>query len=156
MRVVTELFAAPNKEFTDTKKEYDASVNREMTMDRNLINALRGDQQAMISLVSNHIGMTLGGQRGARINQAVWNEAVGSVPLLDRIAARFDSRGLLSGVTLAPDQMRQMVQLAHEKVDILKQQLDDITKELTTPQGNTSGGRGGTTGGAGALPPGWK
>lgn len=70
------------KEYSDTKKDYEAAVDRMNTMDRNLANALRGDQQAMISLVANHIGMTLGGQKGARINQAVWNEAVQSAPWL--------------------------------------------------------------------------
>ena len=54
------------------------------TMDKNLKDALAGDQQAMLSLVANHIGMTLGAQKGARINQAVWNEAVESAPWLAR------------------------------------------------------------------------
>jgi hypothetical protein len=130
------------KEYSDTKKDYESSIDRMKTMDRNLTNALHNDQQAMLSLVANHIGMTLGGQKGARINQAVWNEAVQSAPWLERAKARFDSRGLLSGVTLAPEQMRQMVQLAHEKVDILKQHLDRLNAEY---------GRGGDVAGGGMV-----
>jgi len=155
VRVGQELFAGPNKEYQDTKKDYEASIDRMKTMDMNLANALKGDQQAMLSLVANHIGMTLGGQKGARINQAVWNEAVESSPWLARTAARFDGRGWLSGVTLAPEQMRQMVSLAHEKVDVLKQDLDRITQELSTPQGAAPTG-GAQPSGAGAIPQGWK
>lgn len=135
------------KEYSDTKKDYESSVDRMKTMDLNLANALRGDQQAMLSLVANHIGMTLGGQKGARINQAVWNEAVQSAPWLARAIARYDHRGLLSGVTLAPEQMRQMVQLAHEKVNILKQHLD----RLNTEYGRSSGGGGGSGVGNGGM-----
>jgi len=131
------------KEYSDTKKDYESSNDRMKTMDLNLANAMRGDQQAMLSLVANHIGMTLGGQKGARINQAVWNEAVQSAHLSARMIAKsfhqdangdyiFD--GWKTGVTLTPDQMRQMVALAHEKVNVLKQHLDRL---------NTEYGRGG-------------
>jgi hypothetical protein len=130
------------KDYIDTKTAYEASVDRTKTMDDNLRNALRGDQQAMISLVANHIGMTLGAQKGARINQAVWNEAVESAPWLARAVARFDNRGLLSGVTLAPEQMRQMVGLAHEKVDVLKQHLDRLNAERGIGVRNPGAGDG--------------
>ena len=119
------------KDYIDTKTAYEAAVDRTKTMDENLKNALQGDQQAMISLVANHIGMTLGAQKGARINQAVWNEAVESAPWLSRSGARFDSRGFLSGVTLTSEQMRQMDRLAHEKVNVLKQHLDRLNSERT-------------------------
>jgi hypothetical protein len=142
-RVGAPLFAAPNKDYTETKATYQAAVDRMSTMDKNLASALKGDQQAMLSLVANHIGMTLGGQKGARINQAVWNEAVETSPWIPRQAARFDSRGLLVGVTLAPEQMRQMVNLAHEKVDVLKDHLNRLQQELNlggqaAPQGGGS------------------
>jgi hypothetical protein len=138
------------KDYIDTKTAYEAAIDRTRTMDDNLKSALQGDQQAMISLVANHIGMTLGAQKGARINQAIWNEAVESTPWLARTNARFDSRGYLSGVTLAPEQMRQMVQLAHEKMDVLKQHLGRLNAERGV------GGAPKTGGTPGALPPGWK
>ena len=130
VQVGPELFAAPSKDYTAAKADLEGARDRANTMDRNLQSALKGDQQAMISLVSNHIGMTLGGQKGARINQAVWNEAVESVPYLNRIAAKWDSNGYLSGVTLAPEQMRQMVGLAHEKVAVLQDHVARIQQQL--------------------------
>lgn len=123
------------KDYADTKTAYEAAIDRTSTMDQNLTNALQGDQQAMLSLVANHIGMTLGAQRGARITRAVWDEAVESTPWLQRAAARFDERGFLSGVTLAPDQMRQMVRLAHEKVGTLKEHMDRLEKERRASTG---------------------
>jgi hypothetical protein len=75
--------------------------------------ALQGDQQAMLSLLTDHIGMTLGMQKGARITKDILNEAAQSQPWLSKIAARFDDRGYLSGVTLGPDQMRQMLELGY-------------------------------------------
>ncbi len=135
IKVGAPLFAAPSKEYTETKSEYDAAVTRMKTMDKNLVNALKGDQQAMLSLVANHIGMTFGAQKGAHITQSVWNEAVKTAPWPSKLGARFDSRGLLSGVTLAPDQMRQMVNLAHERVEVLKDAVSTLTQQLTAPPG---------------------
>ncbi len=105
---------------------YQSAVDRQRNMDTNLKKAKKGDQQAMLALVADHIGMTLGAQKGARINQAVWNEAIASTPWLDKLAAKFDERGFLSGVTLATEQMDSMVNLAHEKVGNLKQHVDDV------------------------------
>jgi hypothetical protein len=136
VRVGGELFAAPSKEYNDTRAAYDAAQDRVETMDKNLKDALNGDQQAMLSLVANHIGMTLGAQKGARINQAVWNEAVESAPWLERAKARFSpTTGYLSGVTLTPDQMKQMDHLAHEKADVLKHDLDRLQQQFSSPQG---------------------
>ena len=74
--------------------------------------AKSGDQQAMLAITANHIGMTLGQQKGAKISQAVWNEAVESAPFLVRAEAHFDpNTGLLSGIVLTPDQIDQMVEL---------------------------------------------
>lgn len=112
--------------YNEAAKDYQGAVDRARTMDENLHNALQGDQQAMLSLVANHIGMTLGAQRGARITRAVWDEAIQSTPWFQRIAAKFDDRGFLSGVTLAPEQMKQMVKLAHEKVGTLKDHVERV------------------------------
>src|SRR5271167_3252462 len=43
--------------------------------------ALEGNQQAMLSLLTNHIGMTLGAQKGARITQQILDEAQKSAPM---------------------------------------------------------------------------
>ena len=60
------------------------------------------DQQAMLNLLANHLGMTMGLQKGARITRDLYQEAAQSTPWLDKIGAKFDSRGYLSGVTLNP------------------------------------------------------
>jgi hypothetical protein len=118
-------YIAAKKEVTKADSDYDGAIDRQTTMHENLESALKGDQQAMLSLVANHIGMTLGAQKGARITRAVWDEATSSVPWLQKVEAKFDDRGYLSGVTLAPDQMRQMVALADQKVGILQ---DHVTR----------------------------
>jgi len=127
-----------SKDYIDTKAAYQGAIDRTSTMEENLKNALNGDQQAMLSLVANHIGMTLGMQKGARITRAVWDEAVESAPWLERIAARFDDRGYLTGVTLAPDQMRSMVRLAHEKTQTLKEHLDRLDAERGQSSSDTN------------------
>ena len=75
---------------------------------------LKGDQQAMLALLTDHIGMTLGLQKGARITKDILNEAQQSQPWLAKLEASFDDRGYLSGVKLGPDQMRQMLDLGYE------------------------------------------
>src|SRR6202012_695709 len=93
-----------------------------------------------LSLVANHIGMTLGAQKGARINQAVWNEAVASAPWAQTTYAKafhndpdtgdmvFD--GWKGGVNLTPEQMKQMVNLAHERYGTLQDSLKRIEERL--------------------------
>jgi hypothetical protein len=91
-------------------------------MQQNEKDALAGNQQAMLSLVANHIGMTLGAQKGARINQAVWNEAIASAPWLQSVEAKWGPDGYLSGVTITPQQIHQMVGLAKQRRDAQWQQ----------------------------------
>jgi hypothetical protein len=87
------------------------SEERLKVMRQNYRDGLGGDQQAMLSLLANHLGMTMGLQKGVRLNQALINEAQQSDPLLRRLKARFDKDGYLTGVTLTPEQMRSMVGL---------------------------------------------
>lgn len=95
---------------------YQDSQSRYDIMEQNVIAGKQGDQQAMLSLLANHLGMTMGLAKGARINQAIINEAQQSAPWLGRIQARFDDRGYLSGIVLTPEQMDQMVDLARNRV----------------------------------------
>lgn len=73
------------------------------------------DQQAMLNLLANHLGMTMGLQKGARLTKDIINEAKQSQPWLAGIQSKFDSDGYLSGVTLSPKQMRQMVDLGRSR-----------------------------------------
>ncbi len=93
-----------------------ASAERFNIMAKNYEDAIKNhDQQAMLSLLTNHIGMTLGAQKGARITKDIINEAIASRPWLKGLESKFDENGILSGVTLTPEQMRQMVSLGRER-----------------------------------------
>lgn len=100
-----------NESVKDVATARDADF-RWRQMNDSLPKALGGDQQAQTNILANHIGMTLGLQKGARITQAFWQEAQKSSPWLARVGARFDSRGYLSGVVLTKDQISQMMSLA--------------------------------------------
>lgn len=153
------------------KDAYIDALTRSNTMDQNIKDAQNGSQQAMLSLVANHIGMTLGAQKGARITRAVWDEAMASAPWLDTVAAKwfhedasgdkiFD--GYKSGVNLTPEQMTQMVDLAHQRRDVLKKNIDTIQEmygeDIATgeklkakAQGGKSAGKPKAAGGAGSA-----
>lgn len=73
------------------------------------------DQQAMLNLLANHLGMTMGLQKGARLTKDIIHEAQQSQPWLQGIQAHFDKDGYLSGVALSPTQMRQMVNLGQQR-----------------------------------------
>lgn len=101
----------------DVRKQYDTARDADERLDRmkaSYTKGLKGDQQAMLALLTDHIGMTLGMQKGARITKDILNEATQSQPWLAKIGAKFDDRGYLSGVALGPDQMRQMLDLGYE------------------------------------------
>ena len=106
-----------NKEDAALKKQvYTAytpvmdSAERFNVMSKNYEDAVKThDQQAMLSLLYNHMGMTMGLQKGARMTQALIMEAQKSQPWLQGIKAKFDGDGYLTGVTLSPGQMQEMV-----------------------------------------------
>jgi hypothetical protein len=86
------------------------------------------DQQAMLNLLANHLGMTMGLQKGARMTKDIINEAKQSQPWLQGIQSKFDKDGYLSGVTLSPNQMRQMVALGQSRY------AEDAKKSRSTAQ----------------------
>lgn len=159
VKVGTPLFAAPSKNYNDAMGVYQAALTRQTQMHKNLKDALgpKGSQQAMLALLFNHIGMTQGAQKGARINQKSVDEAKASTPWVDaKIAQWFHQDkngdyifdGLKGGVTLTKPQMEQMVELADESTDTFKQNVDRIAKTLNDgvqyPSGPTTGGGGET------------
>jgi hypothetical protein len=140
--------AGAQRYVTSAKNDLVQAESRVTTMDQNQKDALAGNQQAMLSLVANHIGMTLGAQKGARITRAVWEEAIESAPWIEQKASKwfhtdengdhiFD--GYKGGVTLTPDQIKQMVGLAHQKVDTLRDQVQNMKKEMGAELGTKTG-----------------
>jgi hypothetical protein len=103
---------------------YNGSVSRYKIMEEAVPKALKGDQQAMINLLYNHIGMTTGLQKGARITKDLISEAENSAPweatLLKRVGIdkEFEiTPDLLRGVVLDSTTMHNMVALAQDRVN---------------------------------------
>ena len=95
-------------------------------MDKAAALAKKGDQQAMFAVLSNHLAMTLQQPKvSARPTKAMFDEAAGSLPFMQKITKSFSDDGYLTGLTLSPDQVDKMVQLAHDKVDT---QQDHVTR----------------------------
>jgi len=125
--------ASQSKEIEDARKPAIQGDALLKTMLKSQRDAMTGNQQAMLSITANHIGMTLGAQKGARISQAIWNEAIASAPWIQTQTAKwfhpandgsgdmiFD--GYKSGVNLTPEQVVQMVELAKQRRQILWEQ----------------------------------
>jgi hypothetical protein len=126
MRRQTAAIAAGNrneKQSTETRnaayKAYEPaldSAERFNVMSKNYDDAVKNhDQQAMLSLLANHLGMTMGLQKGARLTKDIIHEAEQSRPWLQGLQAKFDKDGYLSGVNLTPPQMEQMLNLGRER-----------------------------------------
>lgn len=114
-------YDSARKIINDAQVGANSAINRDVTMHKNLEDALNGNQQAMVSLAGNHVLMVTGaGEKGAmRATKLIWQDAVKSAPWLQSVEAKFSKEGYLEGVTLTPEQMKQMVGLADEKVQIL-------------------------------------
>ena len=113
-RAATEI-NTKRQETSDTQFQTaigaDERLNR---MEKSYTDAVTNhNQQAMLALLTDHIGMTLGLQKGARITKDILNEAAQSQPWRAKMAAKFDSDGYLSGVNLSPGQMKQMLDLGY-------------------------------------------
>ena len=92
------------------------SAERANVMSKNYLDATQNhNQQAMLSLLANHLGMTMGLQKGARMTKDIIREAQQSQPWLQGVESKFDKDGYLSGVTLSPPQMKQMLDLGFER-----------------------------------------
>ncbi len=118
------------------------------TMQNSLEAAKQGDSQAMLNIVWNHLGMTGGMQKGARISLASWEEAIKSAPFLDRILSKFmaedpvtHDRVLiepLTGVTLTPGQMDSMVKLAVSRVATQQKTYENTVKDVKDYAGTSA------------------
>jgi len=153
----------------EVKKMYDTynqSQERYEVMTKASENALKGDQQDMLNILANHLGMTMGLQKGARMNQSLIEEAQQSDPMIRRILARggftYDHDGFLTGVVLTPEQIKSMVRLGKDRVDADKAAYERVQKEAKSGYGMGGGSRvpappSSTTPPAqgGTLPPGW-
>lgn len=126
MRRQTVALASGNREHkqdfglkTAAMKAYTPaleSAERFNVMSENYERAVKDhDQQAMLSLLANHLGMTMGLQKGSRLTRDIIREAEQSRPWLQGMAAKFDKDGYLSGINLSPVQMRQMVDLGRSR-----------------------------------------
>lgn len=106
-------FRAANNVVQGLEKNYATSQTLESRMKQLEPKALQGDQQAMLAILANHIAMTTH-QPGAsmRPTQALFDEAASAQPWLQKISKRVGSDGVISGVVLSPQQIRQMVDLA--------------------------------------------
>lgn len=128
-------YRAAKKAVHAAQSTVDDGIDRMKTMDQNLIDLVQStqaghpNQQAALSLVANHIGMTLGLQKGARITKAVWDEAQQSAPWLERVGAKWSSDGYLTGLNITPEQGKQMVALAHQRVQTLRDRSDRVRQE---------------------------
>lgn len=104
---------------TEVLKQYQPaldSAERFNVMAKNYEDAVRDhDQQAMLSLLANHLGMTMGLQKGSRLTRDIIREAEQSRPWMQGMQAKFDKDGFLTGVNLTPQQMRQMVDLGRNR-----------------------------------------
>lgn len=95
-------------------------------------------QQAMVSLLFNHIGMTSGAVPGSRQSRATIEEAEKSTPWIQGMIAKWfhydaaDDKyvfdGLKGGVNLTKDQMDQMVDLARNRVGVQRQVLQSMSE----------------------------
>ncbi len=134
-----------NKAFVDSVKDYGSSLKTMQSMDEayKSIQANPNNQQAQVALLMSHIGMTLGVVKGARVGKAQIEEAEQSRTAMAGLASRlnFDKNGDLNwsdpirkGVTLTPDQMQQMVDLGHQRMNILHQNIGVMHDALSPDQ----------------------
>jgi hypothetical protein len=140
------------------KDDYEDAVSRYNVMQQNYEEAIRdpGNQQAMLSLLTNHIGMTLGAQKGGRITQAILNEAIASGYVDERVEAHFGPDGVMTGVVLTPRQMKQMVGLGQNMMQQKVRKLEEMETYFHVPAGGNGPSPSSNGAGASGPPPGAK
>jgi hypothetical protein len=140
-------------EVVKAQSTYLQSIERYNVMSSALPKALAGDQQAMINLLYNHIGMTVGLQKGARITRDIISEAQTSAPWMATLLARIGvgkeftmTPDALRGVVIPPETMHNMIGLAEDRVSEDYNQLNAqkqayATGRIQTPEQVKAGGQ---------------
>ena len=156
---LTQIFGAGKipTDVTKANEDLQTAVARQTTMHKNLVDFISSggsNQQAGLSLLANHLGMTQGFQKGARITQAVMEEATASRPWLEGMLTKIfrrdpqtgdyvvDNPNPLGGIVLTPDQARQMVDLADQMVGTKNQFLENMIQSRQALAKKTLGGPG--------------
>jgi hypothetical protein len=158
--------ATIGKEFGNARE----AQTRLKIMQQNAVDAYQGNQQAMVSLLMNHIGMTLGAQKGTRVAKSIIDEARQSTDWVDSKLSTIGHQdangdfiydGLKGGINLAGGQIKQMVDLAKQRNDLQWQQVKDTGNtygvDLSGAIAQTQGaepqaaGKGGAGGGGGQF-----
>ena len=130
--VPANVFGELNKNLEDAR----SADTRFRVMSDSVPAALHGDQQAMVNILTNHLGMTMGLQKGARITKDLYKEAEFSAPWLARVQAHFDNDGYLTGAVLTPEQIHTMVGLGQDRRMRQWQQAADAAKTYGMPIGD--------------------
>ena len=124
------IAATIGKEFGNARE----AQTRLKIMQQNATDAYQGNQQAMVSLLMNHIGMTLGAQKGTRVAKSIIDEARQSTDWVDSKLATIGHQdangdfiydGPKGGINLTGGQIKQMVDLAKQRNDLQWQQVKD-------------------------------
>lgn len=125
-------FRAATATVEKLQQNYSNSLTLESRMKQLEPEAIKGNQQAMLAVLANHIAMTTH-QPGAamRPTMALFEEAASSQPWMQKIAKSVtSSNGILTGVVLSPQQVKQMVDLAPIMVQADKDALDQTKTML--------------------------
>ena len=120
-------YTTARKYVAEADDKYQDALDRMNKMDLNAVAAAKGDGQADVSLLFNHIGMTLSAQSGARITNAEIDRAIKTRSVPEGLLATWDK--VSQGTFLSPAQRKQMVDLAHESVNILQQRKARVSSE---------------------------
>ena len=114
------------------QQQVATDMSLENRMQELLPQALAGNQQAMVGIVANHIAMTTH-QPGAamRPTKALFDEAANSQPWLQSVTKRFSPDGVLIGITLSPEQIQNMVELAPMLTQADQSALEQMQSQLS-------------------------
>lgn len=104
------------KQATDAKKNFNDAATNLKTMLSTAKSAQEGNGPAQVGILSAYLKTIVGGAgSGVRINQAEWKAAQGTRPFLQGVQAKFSPAGYMTGVTLSPSQVDQMVKEVQAK-----------------------------------------
>lgn len=133
-----------NQIFFKAQDDYGKRISALNLMQQNYAEALKGNQQAQVSMLMQHIGMTAGTVPGARQSRANIEEAEESTPWIAHYINKWFHQdangdyvfdGPKGGINLTKPQMEQMLSLGKERVQVQHEQLQYWQRELVPGQG---------------------
>ena len=124
-------YKAAVKQNTDAKNAFNSAATNLRLMAKTAPEARRGNGAAQVGIISAYLKTVVGGQgTGVRITKPEWDAVSKTRPWMQGIKATFSPDGVMTGASISPEQVNQMVNEVNQKTKSLFETMQQAKTSL--------------------------